>query len=960
MINRYLLSLLLFFAGYTSLRAIDLPPGFEDALVLNNLREPAAIAFAPDGRLFFGERISGRLRVAKYDALTGAWTVEPNPFYTFEVPPERHRSGGLRGFAFDPDFTTNGYLYAFYTRNNPRHNRVVRLKADPANLDRALAGSESLLIELPYNNTTSSGSHNGGEVLFGADGKLYVSTGDGWNGGDNVQSLQTLTGKVLRLNADGSIPSDNPFYGRANGSYRAIYALGLRNPYTMALHPATGEIFVNEARGSNKASVYRLAAGANYGHDGFAGLGTETAPWTNVSSTGGKLITGGAWYPTTGYWPQEYRGSYFAALWGGNGSSTDGRIVRVASDGDEVKTVPFANDVFASPGRHKPVMTKIGPDGNLYYLLTDYETGDAEVHMIRYTGNAATATPQFSPSPAQFDDPIDVKITSADEGAVIYFTRDGSAPTVNSSVYSEPISLAETTVLRAISVAPDLAPSQVSGGEYIIGPVPNIPPIADAGPNLLTEVDREVTLNGSASNDPDGSPLEIVEEWRQLSGPPVALQDADETVANFTPTTIGSYTFELTIIDVAGAVDRDTCLVTVVENIADVLDGLVARWRMEEGAGDIVQDYSPSANNGTAVGPVWTAETPDASRFALDFDGENDRVDLGAIDLSGESVSFTFWFRADDFTTADARFISKTNGEQDEDHLWMLSTLNGSQLRMRLKTAGETTTLVSPPNTLKEERWTHVAATYDGADIRLYVDGVEVATTPKTGRIDSDPTMQAALGNQPLDVSGGSRPFDGLLDEVRIYDRALTSAEIEVIFGATALPVTYRFFQADAREKNVLLTWETSSETDNHGFYVERSVDSRRFTEIGFVPAAFRESMYRFVDWHPINGRNYYRLRQVDVDGSVTYSEIRSVDFLLANGGRVYPNPASAQINYAPAPRRPDAIPAYLLLYDRIGRLVKRAPSVTVLPIDGLPPGIYVLEVGLPEGTPQHYRVVIE
>ena len=293
MINHCLTILLILLSPV--LRGIDLPPEFEDLLVLNNLREPAAMAFAPDGRLFFAERISGRLRVADYDQMTDTWSLQPTAYYTFAVPPERHRSGGLRGFAFDPNFATNGYLYAFYTRNNPRHNRVVRITADPANLARALPGSEVLLIDLPYNNTTSSGSHNGGAVLFGTARKLYVSTGAGWHGGANVQSLQTFTGKILRLNADGSIPTENPFYDQTTGAYRAIYALGLRNPYTMARHPETGDIFINEARGTNKASVYRLAAAANYSHDGYAGLGTETSPWTTVSTTGGKLVTGGAW-----------------------------------------------------------------------------------------------------------------------------------------------------------------------------------------------------------------------------------------------------------------------------------------------------------------------------------------------------------------------------------------------------------------------------------------------------------------------------------------------------------------------------------------------------------------------------------------------------------------------------------------------------------------------------------------
>ncbi|MEM1206772.1 MAG: PQQ-dependent sugar dehydrogenase, partial [Acidobacteriota bacterium] len=216
--------------------AIELPEGFENTEVLGALDSPAGMVFAPDGRLFISERITGQLRVAVRDGSGDSWSLLAEPFYSFDIPvdaqgdPDRHRSSGLRDLAFDADFSTNGYLYAFYMKHNPRHNRVVRIQADPANPNVALAGSEVLLLDLPYNATGSSGSHNGGGVEVGADGMLYVTTGDGWSGGDGVQSLETYTGKVFRIGTDGSIPDDNPFVDQAEGPLRGIYALGLRNP----------------------------------------------------------------------------------------------------------------------------------------------------------------------------------------------------------------------------------------------------------------------------------------------------------------------------------------------------------------------------------------------------------------------------------------------------------------------------------------------------------------------------------------------------------------------------------------------------------------------------------------------------------------------------------------------------------------------------------------------------------
>lgn len=777
--------------------AIEIPEKFEDVLVLDQLIDPASMAFAPDGRLFFGERITGNLRTASYDAASDQWVLHPNPFYTFDVPTERHRSAGLRGIAFDPDFPNNGFIYIFYMAHNPRHNRVVRIQADPSNPHQALQNTETVLMKVPFNGTSSSGSHNGGDMLFGQDGKLYFTTGDGWNGGDDVQQLDTYTGKVFRINKDGSIPTDNPFYDQATGNFRAIYALGLRNPYTMAIRPETGDIYINEARGNNKADVYRIRANdtdhsANFGHDGFNGIGNSTSEWTNVSATGGLLVTGGAWYPENGYWPAAYRGNYFAALWGGNGSDTDGRIVRVDSDGNAPQILPFANKVFMSPGRHKPVMCKIGPDQNLYYLLTDYETSRAQIRMIRYTGQAAAAAPLLEPAPGQYNDPQTISLSSSNSNAKIYYTLDGSIPDENAQLYTTPVLLTATSTLRAIAYADDLLPSPVSGGQYIIGPIPNQLPIAYAGPDRVVEVGQRTTLNGSLSYDPDGSALEIIEEWKQLSGPPIFIEDSDETVANFTPTIPGTYVFQIIVTDIQGGISKDQIIIQAVSQINDVLDGLVARWKMERGNGTFIDDFSDNAYRGQIEGASWDANSADGSPFALRFDGQDDLVHAGNLDLSSNQMSITFWFKADHFDIHDARFISKAIGQQAQEHLWMVSALDKTKLRFRLRTDGNTTTLISDANQLRTNEWMHVAATYDGTAMQLYLNGLLIGTTNKSGQIDSDPDVEVALGNQPRNATGGPRPFAGLLDEVRIYGKVLTSEEVNTIYQAQDIQVSIK------------------------------------------------------------------------------------------------------------------------------------------------------------------------
>ena len=202
-----------------------LPAGFSATLVASGLASPTAMQFAPDGRLFVAEQ-GGRLRVIKDGALL------PTPFLTVTVSSVGER--GLLGVAFDPAFSTNHYVYVYYTATSPAiHNRISRFTA---NGDVAVAGSELILLEL--DNLSSATNHNGGALAFGSDGKLYAAVGENANGA-NAQSFTNLHGKMLRLNTDGTIPADNPFLGTTSGKNRAIYALGLRNPFTFAFHPST-------------------------------------------------------------------------------------------------------------------------------------------------------------------------------------------------------------------------------------------------------------------------------------------------------------------------------------------------------------------------------------------------------------------------------------------------------------------------------------------------------------------------------------------------------------------------------------------------------------------------------------------------------------------------------------------------------------------------------------------------
>jgi len=762
-----------------SARAINLPSGFVDEVVVSGIESPAGFEFAPDGRLFFSERINGLLRTATYDEPNDEWIVEPIPYAAFDVPvdgsgfPEAHRSSGVRDFAFDPDFAANGFVYVFYMKHNPRHNRVVRIQQNPSDPRVALSG-ETLLLNLPFNSTSSSGSHNGGAVEFGADGTLFVATGDGWNGGDGVQSLATYTGKLFRIMPDGSIPIDNPFYAEAVGPLRAIYALGLRNPYSTTFNPISGSLYVNEANGANKTTILLAEPGANYGHQGYGGVGESTGDWHNSSITGGsndKLITGGTWNPgTSGALPAEYSGSLFVCHWGSNGSAV-GVINSVASETD-LTTQRFAENVA------KPVGIRIGPDGNLYYMDTTYETSEGAVHRIRFNGQASAATPEIAPAAGTYFPSVLVSITTATAGADIHYTLDGSEPTEASPLYGGAFVLASTALVRARAFAAGLDASGVAGSEFVIcaDPSCNLPPVANAGADRTVVVGQQAFLSGSASYDPDTDELLLSDSWQQVGGPQVVLLNDDETVAYFTPDTPGCRIFEYEIADDLSS-DSDTVEILAVPCLDGYPPDLVAEWGFDTGEGEVALETAAGANHGAIDGASWTAGRTADAGFALDFDGVDDAVDLGTLDVDSGEITLSAWVQIDDFGQMDGRILTKADGVQEDDHIWMLSTIAAGGdhvLRFRLRTGGNTTTLIASGTELPVGVWLHAAATYDGSTMRLWQDGAEIAQVGKSGTIDTDPTMQAAIGNQPA----RDRPFDGRIDDVRIFDRALGSDEI--------------------------------------------------------------------------------------------------------------------------------------------------------------------------------------
>jgi len=379
-IRIFLFSLTLFVASGTD--AATVPAGFTDSLVANGLTNPTAMALAPDGRIFVCQQ-GGALRVIKNGALL------PAPFLTVTVDSNGER--GLLGVAFDPNFVSNQLVYVYYTATTPTiHNRISRFTA---NGDIALAGSETIVMDLP--NLSTATNHNGGAIHFGPDGTLFVAVGDNANG-TNAQSLTTRLGKLLRITSTGSIPADNPFFNQTTGDNRSIWALGVRNPFTFSFQEGTSRMFINDVGENTWEEINDGIAGSNYGWptcEGFcnppnANFRDPIFAYANDAST--CAITGGTFYnPQVPQFPSNFVGSYFFADFCG------GWIKRLdPANGNAVSD-------FAT-GISSPVDLHVSADGFLYYLAR----GAGSVGRIGFPGSGDNVPPTVS-------------ITSPTNGAIV-------------------------------------------------------------------------------------------------------------------------------------------------------------------------------------------------------------------------------------------------------------------------------------------------------------------------------------------------------------------------------------------------------------------------------------------------------------------------------------------------------------------------------------------------------------
>jgi glucose/arabinose dehydrogenase len=322
-----------------SLHAVEVARGLSNPL---HLTAPAG-----DDRLFVVEQ-SGRVRIIRDGVLLA------QPFLDITARVASVGEQGLLSIAFHPRYPTNGYFYVSYT-DRAGDTRIERYSVSPANGDVADPASAKLVLSVvqPYPN------HNGGLVLFGPDGMLYVGLGDGGGGGDpqnNGQRTATLLGKLLRLDVDGgtpyAIPAGNPFVGQA-GVRAEIWALGLRNPWRFAFDRVGGLLYVADVGQNRWEEINVVTAtrpGVNYGWrilEGNECYGASTCntqglerPAVEYSHSEGCSVTGGVVYrgallPGVAghYFYSDYCTGFLRSFRYENGSAVDRRSWNVGALG---------------------------------------------------------------------------------------------------------------------------------------------------------------------------------------------------------------------------------------------------------------------------------------------------------------------------------------------------------------------------------------------------------------------------------------------------------------------------------------------------------------------------------------------------------------------------------------------------------------------------------------------------
>lgn len=477
-----------------------LPPGFSQVRVVSlGGALPMGFTAAPDGRLFVCIK-SGDLLVVKNGILLSTPAIHLNVNQDGEE--------GLLSVAVDPNFSSNNYIYLYYTAQSPARNRLSRFTM---NGDVVVPGSEVILLNL---DPLLTNAHMGGGIAFGPDGKIYLASGENRQG-SRIQQLDNYFGKLLRINPNGSAPSDNPFFSNPNAAAKYIWAYGFRNPYTLSVDPVSGKIFVNDIGSDPPAGWEEIndatVAGKNFGWAVVEGDVNNplyadpvyTYPVVRNNSgtdlTHGCAITGGTFLNTAASnYPSAYKGKYYFV-------DFCNRWMNYINPSDAVPTsTPFAQNLA-----NGATTTITGPDGNIYFITNNFTTNDHGVYKIVYT-NTEVPVITSHPTSQTVSENQSVTFTVAASGAspLSYQWKKNNVNIAGATSASYTISnVAASHAGQYTVLVSNSAGSALSNAAELVVVAPNNPPVGSISTptaSLRYRFNDLISFSGSATDPEDG------------------------------------------------------------------------------------------------------------------------------------------------------------------------------------------------------------------------------------------------------------------------------------------------------------------------------------------------------------------------------------------------------------------------------------------------------------------------
>ncbi len=969
-------------------------PTFSHVLVANGFTNPTVMLCAPDGRIFVCQQ-AGALRVIK----NGTLLATPVLTVPADVSGGAYTERGLIGMALDPSFATNNYIYLYYTvAGTPARNRISRFTL---NGDVVVAGSELVILDLDA--LTAASNHNGGAMNFGLDGKLYVAVGENATP-SNSQNLDTYHGKILRINSDGTAPTDNPFYGPAVSEQRKrVWSYGLRNPFTFDVQPVTGKIFINDVGQSAWEEINDVTTGGknlgwptaegNSGNPAFSNAVYNYSHTPATSDSTGCAITGGTFFnPTTTNYPSSYLGKYFFMDYCNNWINY-------------IDPITAKRRTFSTGVAGAPVAIDFGTDGNLYYL----SRSNSAVYKIVYSGNT---------EPVVVDQPNDLTVFTS-QPATFSVVATGSAPFTYQWRKNGTDILGATSATYTIPTA-----ALTDAGNYtvyitnIAGNVTSDVAVLTVGPfntkpvatvitptnNALYRGAETFTFSGTATDVEDGNMpasaftwyLDFYHDTHVHEGPPMAVAVKN---GSFTIPVTGEtsdnvwYRIRLVVEDALGLKDtaftqifpRKSTLsfatspvglkvaldgqplntpssVLSVQNIErtispvspQVMGGVSYKFDSWQHGGASTQLLStPLAN--TTYTANYIPFVPDTTIFNVVADAY---VQDGTQNAAHATTAYG--------TTNINQLVSKifTSGPNRNVLLrFDISSYTETIFTASLRLYGgiestEFTTGNSIPvgvYSSTNTTWNEATTTWNTRPTisNTLIDTIVVTNSNTASRWYnwdvSDYIKQAkAAGNNILTLA--------LMNTQDLFPRVIFNSKENIANTPPQLLITKAptvlsadFLDVDVKMVNneVVLSWLMSSEQTTESYIVEKSYNNVDFVEIGKLKVEdFNKNVnsYTFTDSNIITGTIYYRIKQVETNGNVSLSQTVNITNDISK--LVFPNPSSESFSlvyYASS-----TIPLKALLKDLSGKVIESYAFNTNENFtfgQGLSNGIYLLEI---------------